>query len=211
MNEKCPVHITSLHYLTNRKEHTRGQKQRKEEKSKSIVRGKGRENKQKRGGVHHNTAFQQLHKSPVNHQLALSALRMNTLSKSGGLKNSLTPLYRYFKAGFRFLGAGGHVNLTGILASSPVGVVENSSCSSPGLSPHSPRVRGGLVYIGFNGERSEIPAITHVALPSISSPLSTWWRFSWNPMIINTRAPASAPWPEKRSGDSKRRKVMGRE
>ena len=117
-----------------------------------------------------------------NDQLAFSICRrIKTVSKSGGVKNSLRKLH--FKEGFCFLGAGGHVNLVGILASSPVGVVEHSSSPSPSSRSVS---TGFMVNIGFKGLRNGIPAMTHFLLVSAESyPTSTTCCFSEKPIYFS--------------------------
>ena len=96
--------------------------------------------------------------------MAFSTWHLNTVSKSGGMKYSLTPLKLLLHLnGRRFLGAGGHGNFFGILASFAVGVVEQASSSSSSLS-----FSLGFVFIGFN-DRKEIPEITHFFV-SDSSP-----------------------------------------
>lgn len=83
---------------------------------------------------------------------------MNTLSKSGGVKNSLTPPVPppHLVGGLHFRGAGGQGKLSGILDSLAVGVVESSSALSSLLSPPLTR----LVLMGLR-DRTAIPAITH--------------------------------------------------
>lgn len=113
-------------------------------------------------------------KTPPNLNTLIRPLNMAykfTDSKSGGVKNSLTP-FKWHLDGRRFLGAGGHGNLSGILASFVVGVVEHAS-SSLSFSL-------GLVLTGLNGARIDIPAITHF-LPS-DSILPSTCGFSENPI-----------------------------
>lgn len=96
--------------------------------------------------------------------MAFSTWHLKTLSKSGGVKNSLTPppppLLPHLDGGRRFLGAGGHGNFSGILASLAVGVVERASSSSFSASPPPLPPPTRFVLMGLS-ERTPIPAITH--------------------------------------------------
>lgn len=85
---------------------------------------------------------------------------LNTVSRSGGVKNSLTPVKRHLDDGRRFLGAGGQVSFSDILDSADVGVVEHGSSPSS-----SPSLSLGFVFIGFSEAHRGIPVITHL-LPS---------------------------------------------
>lgn len=108
----------------------------------------------------------------------LSTRRMNTDSKSGGLKNS-TRLGLHLKDGFGFFGAGGQDNLSGILASFCLGVISNLFPSSSSSSSAS--FGGGLIFIGLREVGSGIPAIVHIA-PSSATSNSC---FSWNRIWIS--------------------------
>ncbi|KAI6671310.1 hypothetical protein NL676_006195 [Syzygium grande] len=138
-----------------------------------------------------------LHSSRLKSHLALSTWRLNTVSKSGGLKNSLTPLsmWQVEEGGLLFRGAGGHGSFSGILASLAVGVVDRAaSAPSPSPSPPPPSLGlAALVLIGFIA-LTATPGMTHSPTASGSNGLPSACGFFETP-ISAAEARSSAPPP----------------